>query len=223
MSAGNYLNGCAQHGSLTAMFLRLSITAIVALIAIRCSAFQKLDLSNYPIEDRSVFLYNFTNQSFQPDVNTELTDHLRNELSRRGNFIPKKTREEAAWLLYGEVVAYRKEGRMFDNYRNAIRYELVIIAKVKLRRNTNANIEIVNGVEILANTQYSAKEGFVEEEFTARQRVLRILAEKIARFYEEEYVRQNGASPLKDIEKNSGTNDQDDATNKKDVDSKVTQ
>jgi hypothetical protein len=182
-----------QRQSLIFMRQFRFIVGLFCLVAtIGCSSFQKLDLSNYPIEDRSVFLFNFSNQSFQPDVHTELTEHLRNELSRRGNFVPKKVREEASWLMYGDIVAYRKEGRMFDNYRTAIRYELVVVAKVRLRKNNATNIEVISGQDIQANTQYSSREGFMEEEFAARQRVLRILAEKIARFYESEYVRQKG-------------------------------
>ena len=154
-----------------------------------CAYFERIDLSEYPPGDRTVFLHNFTNESFQPDVNVELTEAVRQEVARRENFQLMQSREEAHLWIYGEDTVYRKSGRMFDNLRTPTRYELLAAARIKVRENPGDNLWVSR--EVTARVEYSEREGFLESEFEARQRLLRMLAAHANAAIETEFVNQS--------------------------------
>lgn len=157
-----------------------------------CAHFQRVDLSAYPPGERTLFLHNFTNQSFQPDVNVELTEVMRREIARRENFTLTKSREEARLWVYGEISVYRKSGRMFDNLRTPTRFELLVAARIKVREKPGENLWISR--EVSARVEYSEREGFLESEFEARQRLLRQLAQRASNVIESEFV--NRSNPV---------------------------
>jgi len=157
-----------------------------------CTSFQKMDLSSYPSMTRTAFLHNFTNNTFQADINRELTEITRDELNRRNNFRLQGKRETARLWIYGNITVYRKEGLMYDNMRNAIRNELIVVCKIKMRQNPGKitsppGIQLLESREIIASVMYSEKQGYRETEFSARQRLLRILARRINSSLEKAY------------------------------------
>src|SRR6185436_14534870 len=147
------------------------------------------DLSGHDPTTRTIFVHNFTNNTFQSDANLELTDWVRNEIGRRDNFKIVKTREEARLWLYGDIVEFSQQGQMYDNLRNPVRYEMVTTVKIKFRENpekAGGERRLDKGGEVSASIQYSAREGYVEPEFQARQRLLRGLASKVSDAIEAE-------------------------------------
>lgn len=158
-----------------------------------CAAFQAADLSAYPADLRTVYLHNFSNTSFQPDVHFELTEAVRQELHRRGNFTVQRERENARLWVYGEVVVYRKEGRMYDNFRNPTRVELIVACRLRLRENPAAGGGEPLDRELSARTEFSQSEGFLESELAARDRLLRQLAARINAALETEFVNRFAA------------------------------
>jgi len=171
-------------------------TALLAgLAATSCSAFQTRDLSNYPVATRTLYLHNFTNESFQPDVNVELNRWVRSELGRRGNFLLQDERDDARLWLYGEITVYRREGRMFDNLRTPVRVELIVACRIRLRQNPaktdgGPQTAVLLTREVAESVHFSQDEGLAEDEFEARQRLLRRLAAEIANVVEAEYAGQ---------------------------------
>ncbi len=166
------------------------IFAAAALLLLTC---RSVDLSSVPSEKRTLYAHNFSNSAFQPDVNVELTEMLRSEISRRGNFVIVRDKKDAAIFLYGDVGLYRKESRMFDNFRNPVRHELMIGCTVKIRANPShpgAFAGETLPVEVSASVEFSEKEGYVEQEEVARRRLLRILASRIATGVEEELAKR---------------------------------
>ena len=152
-----------------------------------------MDLSAYPSGDRALFLHNFTNNSFQPDVNVELTDWTRSEINRRNNFNLQDERATARIWLYGNVQVYRKEGRMYDNYRSAIRHELIVACRIRIYRNAGSPGKGGGGVlldsqVISASVDFSESQGFRETEMVARARVLRKLSARINEFLEKSFA-----------------------------------
>ena len=81
-------------------------------------------------------------------------------------------------VIYGEVTLYRKEGRLFDNYRNATRYELIVACRIRLRDGSGGDGVFYSG-ELAARTEFAESEGAVETERRARGRLLRQLAAQI--------------------------------------------
>ncbi len=171
--------------------LRTCVFATLVCSLWGCAYFQRLDLSEYPADSRTLFVHNFTNESFQPDVNVELAEFVRNAAGARENFFLRGSREEARLWLYGEITVYRKEGRMFDNLRTPTRYELLIACRIKLRENPGSELYLSR--ELSARTEYSHREGFVESEYQARRRVLQVLARNINAAIEAEYVNRRPA------------------------------
>jgi Lipopolysaccharide-assembly len=158
-----------------------------------CAAFQAADLSAYAADLRTVYLHNFSNTSFQPDVHFELTEAVRQELHRRGNFTLQRERDTARLWVYGEVVVYRKEGRMFDNFRNPTRVELIVACRMRLRENPAAGGGEPFDRELSARTEFSQSEGFLESELAARDRLLRQLAGRMNAALETEFVNRFAA------------------------------
>lgn len=164
----------------------LLIVTFVILAMSGCAAFQGVDLTGYPNEQRTLFLHNFTNDAFQADVNVELTESLRREIARRENFRLMPDREGARLWVYGEITMYRRAGRMFDNLRTPTRFELLVAARIKVRENPGENLWVSR--EVSARTEYSEREGFLESEFEARQRLLGNLARRANSVIESEFV-----------------------------------
>lgn len=162
-------------------------------LASGCGAFQIRDLSGYPPSTRTLYLHNFTNESFQPDVNVELNEWVRGELARRGNFFLRDERDQARLWLYGEITVYRREGRMYDNLRTPVRSELVIACRIRLRQNparrdSGPQTATLLTRELAESVHFSQDEGLRETEFDARQRLLRRLSAEIANTIEAEYA-----------------------------------
>jgi len=113
-------------------------------------------------------------------------------LDRRKNFLLRKDRKIARLWIYGNITVYRKEGLMYDNLRNAIRSEIIAVCKIKMRQNPQKItsppvIQLLESREIIASIMYSERQGYRETEFTARQRLLRILARRINNSLEQAY------------------------------------
>ncbi|MBI3396345.1 MAG: hypothetical protein HY042_10960 [Spirochaetia bacterium] len=167
--------------------LVLALAAVVAL-GTGCAS---VDLSQYPRDERTIFVQNLSNIALQADANVELTEALKSELSRRNNFVVMDEKPGAALWVTGEVAVYRKETRMYDNYRNPIRFELIIGMTLRVRSNpASAATHRIDtpSLEVSANVEFSTSEGFVEAEEGARRRLLRILASRAARLVEDEFA-----------------------------------
>ena len=162
------------------------LSLLFAVLFSSCMNTIVLDSKKYPVSDRTVFVYNFENSAFQADVNGEMTEVLRNHIYRRKNFFPQKKPSDSVFSIYGEITMYRKEGRMYDNYRDPVRFELMVGVRVKMR--STADSLLLLDSEFVASTDYSEKEGFIESEFRARQRVLRKLAIQISNSMETAFL-----------------------------------
>ncbi len=152
-----------------------------------CSAFQYADLSAYPVEERTIFLQNFTNETFQAGMNISVTEALREELHRRGNLIPVNSRDKARFLVGGRILVYRKEGRLYDNYQNATRYELILSGRVEAREAQDQSI-LFSDQEIVTGLDFSVSEGYAESEDRAAERLSRIFARKVANALELDFI-----------------------------------
>ncbi|MCB1324592.1 MAG: hypothetical protein H7A21_00405 [Spirochaetales bacterium] len=165
---------------------------VLLFVLSACLSPGSVDLSLFPEDRRTLFLHNFTNESFQPDVNQELNEWVRRELERRENFRLTTEKDDAALWLYGEITLYRKEGRMFDNLRSPVRVELIVGCRVRLRQHGQGDAGeglVLVSRELGSRTEYSESEGFRESEFEARQRLLQDLAAQINNALEQGYAR----------------------------------
>ncbi len=180
--------------------MRPGICALLAALVILpdCRLLQRTDLSGYDPATRTIFIHNFTNQTFQADVNVELTEWVKLELNRRDNFKTRTDKDEAHIWIYCEVAVYSRDGRMYDNFQNPTRYEMTVAGRLKIRTNPAMSGPMMDKAgEVSATVQYSEKEGYPESEYAARQRLLRTLAARIADSIESEYLATIPAAPVK--------------------------
>jgi hypothetical protein len=134
-------------------------------------------LSALPEEKRKIFLQNFGNSTFEGDIQIELTESLRSCIHSRRGFILVEDRDAARYLLFGDVILYRREGHLFDNELNPTRYDLNLV--VRLRMIERETGRVAASFEEEGRTQYSVKEGLIEDEVTARRRIHSALCRKI--------------------------------------------
>ncbi|MBE7439319.1 MAG: hypothetical protein HS115_12745 [Spirochaetales bacterium] len=159
----------------------------------RCAFLRAIDLKPYPAGERQLFIQNIRNETFQADANLELTEWVRRELHRRGNFLIAGERNQARLILSGTLEVYRREGRMLDDYRNPVRYELILAARMHLRRVDDSGQSEIGQELLAASVEYSELEGYIETEHTARQRALQLLSARIAHFAEQSFVNFHGS------------------------------
>lgn len=193
----------------TATKVRLLLLSVPLWIGSGCHYMRRVDLRSYPESKRTLYLYNFSNEAFQPDINIELTQAMRDEVDRRDNFILTKDRMKARFGLYGAVTIYRKEGRLYDNYRNPTRYELIVAARVRMvdRERSEEGEGGTSGTlfvrEVSATADYALQEGYPETELEARTRLVHLLASRIHNVMEEEFVDYEGPAPLPEKKENN--------------------
>ena len=173
-------------------FGRLNLPLLLlSLVAMQgCAMFQRNDLSRFPEASRTLYLYNFTNSTFQPEVHIQLNEILKSEIERRHNFILKYTAAEAQFTVEGDLNVYRMEGRLYDDYRNATRYQLIVGTNMQMR-GKSPGAKSTTGYftdTIGASVDFSTGEGFSEDEYRARERVLRILAARICNALEAHFL-----------------------------------
>lgn len=172
-----------------------TIASFVILLAlpVACSLFQYADLTPFPEEHRTIYIHNLRNESFKPDIHIRMTRAVRNEFLRRENFILVEDRSKARFILSGVMNVYRKEGRLYDNYRNPTRYELIAGGIFDLRENPAHPLNEHGARRILsagisARVDYSVKEGFPEMESEGFDRLADRLSRRVASSVEAEFV-----------------------------------
>jgi hypothetical protein len=180
-------------GSGVSNALKRILAGLIVLLAIGLSSCIYPDLKEFPEEDRTLYLFNFSNSTFDADTQVELNRILREEIHSKKDFLITPEPDDARLGLYGEITLYRKEGRLYDNLRNPTRYELIIGARIRMREKPTGRVILSS--EESATVHYSPREGFPESEFQARQRLLRELARNIHRSMVGAYRGQYGATP----------------------------
>lgn len=169
--------------------LGLAILSLLPVFAM-LTACESVDarLAGLPREERTIYLENFSNSTFEADVHVEWVEALRQRLDQRRGYLPVAEPAEARFVLSGEVVVFRRDGYMYDNENAPLRYDLMMVVRLRLTDRQSGNI--VTSFEEDARTQYSVREGLAEDEFTARQRLYRSLTRKA-------YARLSEAFPAK--------------------------
>mgnify|MGYP002352869259 CR=1 FL=1 len=161
---------------------------MLLLLSVACIT-EDRRLSGLPVEQRTLFLQNFGNSTFEGDLQMELTESLRTYIHMRRGYVLVEDRDAARFILFGDVILYRREGHLFDNELNPTRYDLNMVVRVRLiERQTGLT---VTSFEEDARTQYSTQEGLVEDEVTARRRLYSSICRKIYNRISQEYPQQS--------------------------------
>ncbi|WCL48647.1 LPS assembly lipoprotein LptE [Leptospira sp. GIMC2001] len=135
-----------------------------------------------PLPDsvRTVYIQNFRNASYAPQLHTMVTQYLKSEVDRRGRFIQVRDKFKAAYRIHGEVTHYQLVGNLMDLGDQHLSSEMFSITKIELHKaDTNERIELER-TEIPGRAYFSRQLGYRESEIQAQDRMARVMAVKIA-------------------------------------------
>lgn len=171
--------GCRSRGRKVSGIVSPAIRPFIPLLLLLIFGCITEDrrLSTLPTEKRTLFLQNFGNTTFEGDLHMELTEAMRAHFHMRRGYILVDDRDKARFLLFGDVVLYRREGHLFDNEFNPTRYDLNMVVRIRLIERTTGRT--IASFEEDSRTQYSTREGLVEDEATARRRLYSSICRKI--------------------------------------------
>jgi len=131
---------------------------------------------------RQLYIQNFENRSYAPQLTGRLKDKLQSAFARIASLTVTAEKEKADAVLYGKILLYGEEPAVFDRASMPISYNLTIVATTRLRAKTvNEEGEAPEEqLTVRATTVYYAGEPVFEQRFTAEERLLENLADRIA-------------------------------------------
>jgi hypothetical protein len=169
------------------MLLRLLTASMAIFFASSCSLFQgepgrppKID--GVPISDikRSLYIQNVRNNTYAPGIHTRLTQMIIEEIDRRGRFLTTRDKTKATYRLYAEIVHYQKVGDLVDLADQQLTSELFVVTRLELVESLSGNKLPMERNEVPGRVYFSPQLGYRESEVEAQNRLLRVMALRIA-------------------------------------------
>lgn len=173
---------------------------------------------------RSLYIQNFENRTYSPQLTGRLKEKLQYAFTRRPSLTVTPEKKNADLILYGKILIYAEEPGVYDRYSQPLTYNLTMVASVKIRVSKNAQRseghggprvpgakDGVSGTDVSAAdeadldpmseeitvrymTSYNKGEPFFEQRFTAEERMLDGLADRIVNStYEPENMEVRGS------------------------------
>jgi hypothetical protein len=169
------------------MLLRILYFVIILLFAAHCSLFNREPgrppkIEGVPISDvkRTLYIQNVRNNTYAAGIHTRLTQMVMEEIDRRGRFITTRDKTKAAYRLYAEIVHYQKVGDLVDLADQQLTSELFVVTRLELiQSDTGIKLPLERN-EIPGRVYFSPQLGYRESEVEAQNRLLRVLALRIA-------------------------------------------
>lgn len=158
---------------------------------------------------RSLYIQNFDNRTYSPQLTGRLKEKLQYAFTRKPSLTVTPDKKNADLILYGKILIYAEEPGVYDRYSQPLTYNLTMVASVKLRVSKNAQRTEARGgprvpgaedgvpgtdpsaaddaaldplseeITVRYMTSYNKGEPFFEQRFTAEERTLDGLADRI--------------------------------------------
>ncbi|TGN17640.1 LPS assembly lipoprotein LptE [Leptospira idonii] len=160
---------------------------ILVSLSLQCSLFQgepgrppKIDGVPIPDNKRYLYIQNVRNNTYSAGTHTRLTQMIMEEIDRRGRFITTRDKMKAAYRLYSEIVHYQQVGDLMDLADRQLTTELFVVTRIELVEAQSGAKLLMERNEIPGRAYYSTQLGYRESEIEAQNRLLRIMALRIA-------------------------------------------
>ncbi|MCU0825520.1 MAG: LPS assembly lipoprotein LptE [Leptospira sp.] len=160
---------------------------LLLLFALQCSFWgrepgrpPKIDGVPIPDSDRILYIQNVRNNTYSPGMHTRLTQLVQEEVERRGRFITTREKNLAKYRLYAEIVHYQQVGDLMDLADQHLTTELFVVTRIELVESASGKKLQMERNEIPGRVYYSTQLGYRESELEAQNRLLRIMALRIA-------------------------------------------
>ncbi|HRP69815.1 MAG TPA: LPS assembly lipoprotein LptE [Turneriella sp.] len=132
----------------------------------------------------SLYIQNFDNRTYAPQLTGRLKAKLQIALASSASLYITDDKNNADLVLYGKILLYGEEPTQFSAMNQAPAFNLVIAASIKLRARVEekaAQEEILyEQHDIQFSTMYNTGDPYFETRFTAEERLLDGLANRIA-------------------------------------------
>jgi hypothetical protein len=162
---------------LRALVPALSALSMVAALA-ACSGYRVVRYREDLGDVRQVAVEPLRNRSFEPGVETLVTDALLREFGRRGSLAIVRDPAGADLVLSGEVVSILTRSRSFSSVELALEFEVEMGLELVARRADGSTVELDPG--LLRDWELYLASADVEVERKNREEAIRRLAALLA-------------------------------------------
>lgn len=130
---------------------------------------------------RQLYIQNFDNRTFSPQLTGRLKEKLQFAFARKASLTVTPEKDKADMVLYGKILLYTEEPGVYDRSSSPLTYNLTIVASMKLRaRNADENSDAdAEQHTVRYTTTYSVGEPLYEIRYTAEERMLEGLADRL--------------------------------------------
>jgi len=175
--------------------LAFGLIAMAILLGMRssCANFGRgiANVNSSPISDqyksfrqkkRLLYIQNFDNRTYSPQLTGRLKDKLMNAFSRSVSLALTEDKSKAEMILYGKILGYGEEPGVYNNYTSTpSTYNLTIVVATRLRaRDQGVDADpLTEEHSISYMTTYNPAEPLYETRFDAEDRMLQGIADRI--------------------------------------------
>jgi hypothetical protein len=163
-------------------YLLLMLFFALSLIQ-KCQSYYK-ELKAFPENLKTVYIENFTNQTFEPYIHQELTDALIQKFLMRNTLILSKNYQNAQYILKGNIILFRREVLLYSNELEPTHYKIDAVIEIQILKKN----QILLSEEVHNSIRYSLKEGARENDLLARRRLYDQISQKIFYYLEKTIV-----------------------------------
>lgn len=130
---------------------------------------------------RQLYIQNFDNRTYSPQLTGRLKEKLQFAFMRRQSLAVTPEKEKAELVLYGKILLYTEEPGVYDRSSSPLTYNLTLVASMKLRaRNATETSEGESEEHTVRyTTTYSIGEPLYESRYTAEERLLEGVADRL--------------------------------------------
>lgn len=132
-------------------------------------------------ERRLLYIQNFENRTFSPQLTGRLKDKLQVAYSRLSSVGVTTDKKAAQLIMYGKILFYAEEPGVYDRSAAPLTYNLSIVASMRIRARSQGedDLQPYEQHTVRYSTTYSAGEPLFESRYTAEERLLDGLADRM--------------------------------------------
>lgn len=170
---------------------RILSLVTLALALSQCAGFGQPKIESAPISDdyknyrskhRLVYIQNFDNRTYSPQLTGRLKDKLNFSLARLGTLTVTTEKSNADLVLYGKIHLYTEEAGVFDNASSPLTYNLTLVVSAKLRIKNRPDTDLAGDEQHTVSyvSTYNIGAPYFETRYNAEDRLLEGISDRIA-------------------------------------------
>lgn len=157
---------------------------IIILFFLSCQTYYK-ELNDIPIDEKIIYIENFNNYTFEPQVHQEFTDILKSKFHQRNLLKLTNEYNQAKYIVGGKLLLFRREVLLYENELQPASYKVDLVIELKIYKN---NQEVLLLQEVYDSIRYSMQGPSYETDLFARRRLFEKIAQKVLYYLEKTIV-----------------------------------